>query len=164
MSVDPCRGLAPEPCGELASQYLTRSPADERAALPLLEAACARGSGESCTSLGFVRSDSGDRIIRDDRRALEAFIKGCGLGDSVACLGGGNISEEGSGTGSVARDFAVAAALYRSGCERGHALCCVALGNLYSAGGPGLEKNSKVAREYYRKAHKLGYRESEDGD
>jgi TPR repeat protein len=164
-SPDPCGGLAPGSCGEKASEYLTRSPADERGALPLLEAACARRDAESCRNLGSVRSNSADRDVHDERRAVEAFAKGCELGNYAACCDGGGIHENGSTMGpAVAKDFAAAAPLYRAGCEHGKELCCIALGNLYVVGGPGLPKNKKSAAEYYRKAHKLGYREDRDGD
>jgi TPR repeat protein len=165
LGADPCGGLAPQPCGEKGTAFLLLSPADERAAQPLLDSACARGNADACTNLGGLMTSTLDRVLHDERRALDAFVRGCQLGDNWACCGGGKIREIGSVMGPpVAKDFGAAALLYRVGCEHGEFICCVELGNLYVVGGPGLAKNKRLAAEYYRKARKLGYREDQDGD
>jgi hypothetical protein len=164
-SADPCGGLAPRPCGERGTAFLTRSPADERAALPLLDAACTRGDADACTNLGGMLTATMDRARHDERRAIDAFTRGCELGDAWSCCGAGSVLENGSVMGPpVAKDFGAAARLYRVGCEHGEMICCVGLGNLYVVGGPGLARNKKSAAEAYRKARKLGYREDQDGD
>lgn len=164
-SADPCGGLAPQPCGDKGTAFLLRSPAEERPALPLLDAACARGHADSCANLGGLLTSTMDRALHDERRALAAYARGCELGNNWACCGGGKVHENGSVMGPpVAKDFAAAARLYRVGCDHGEMICCVGLGNLYAIGGPGLAKNKRSAAEHYRKAHKLGYREDQDGD
>ena len=106
-----------------------------------------------------------DGALHDERRALDAYLRGCKLGDNMSCCRVGELHEHGSVMGPpVAKDFGAAAPLYRLGCEHGEMLCCVELGNLYVVGGPGLAKNKRSAAEYYRKARKLGYSEKEDGD
>jgi hypothetical protein len=164
-SEDACGALTPKACEKKGTAFLLLSPADERSALPLLDAACARGSADACTNLGGLLTDTADLTRHDERRAIDAFKKGCELGNNGACCGAGSVLENGSVMGPpVAVDFGAAARLYRVGCDNGEMICCVGLGNLYVAGGPGLAKNKKSAAQYYRKARKLGDRDDQDGD
>ena len=164
-SPDACGGLTPKACEKKGTAFLLLSPADERSALPLLDAACARGNADACTNLGGLLDSTMDQARHDERRALGAYTRGCELGNNWACCGAGSLLENGSALGPpVAKDFGAAARLYRAGCEQGEMICCVGLGNLYVVGGPGLAKNKKSAAAAYRKAHKLGYREDQDGD
>ena len=104
------------------------SPAED-AALPLLDAACARGDADSCANLGGLLTSTMDRALHDERRALAAYARGCELGNNWACCGGGKVHENGSVMGPpVAKDFAAAARLYRVGCDHGEMICCVGLG------------------------------------
>jgi hypothetical protein len=159
---DACGALSPKACWEKGTALLARSPEEERLAIPLLDAACARGNAEACSNLGGVFTGPTDPGLLDGRRALDAYTRGCELGDYMACCGGGEVLADGSRP--VTKDFGAAARLFRVGCEHEEMICCVLLGNLYLTGGPGLPKNKKSADTYYRKAHKLGYREDQDGD
>src|SRR5436190_7243043 len=164
-SEEACGALTPKACGKQATAFLLLSPADERSALPLLDAACTRGNADACTNLGGLLTDTADPARHDERRGIDAFKRGCTLGNNSACCGAGSVLENGSVMGPpVAVDFGAAARLYRVGCDNGEMICCVGLGNLYVAGGPGLAKNKKSAAAYYRKARKLGYSEDQDGD
>jgi serine/threonine protein kinase len=96
-------------------------------AAPLLDKACAGGSGEACKDLGNLYHD-GNGVPKDGSRAAAFYSKACNTSPPMGCNNLGVMYHNGDG---VAQDDSRAANLYSQACNAGDALGCTNLGNSY---------------------------------
>jgi hypothetical protein len=115
-------------------------------AVPLLEKACAGGSGEACKDLGNLYHD-GNGVGKDGQRAAALYSKACDERNSLACTNLGVMHHNGD---SVARNDSRAAELYSKACDAGDALGCANLGNCYRDGRGVAQDDSQAANLYSR--------------
>jgi uncharacterized protein len=116
------------------------------------EAACWRGAGTQCFSVGLGFSGGRDGFPRDDRRSARAYARGCELGDVTSCNNLANDYYYGDG---VALDWAKAARFYFEACDGGDKVGCANVGFLAEYG-DGVALDMKRADDAYREACTLG--------
>ena len=120
-------------------------------ASPLLDKACAGGSGEACKDLGNLYHD-GNSVGKDGSRAATLYSKACDAGYALGCTNLGVMYHNGEG---VSQDDTRAAALYSKACNGGDALGCANLGNSYW-NGRGISQDDTRAAAFYSKACDAG--------
>ena len=119
---------------------------DAKRGLALLEDNCKAGHGSSCTLLGFLYS-RGRGVVKDDKRAMEYFVKGCGLDDLEGCVYVGELAYR---TG----EYPNSRIAYQRACELGSGVACARAGALFE-GGVGGEKLPTAAAPLFEKALEL---------
>jgi TPR repeat protein len=119
---------------------------DAKRGQSLLEDNCKAGHGSSCTLLGFLYS-RGRGVTKDDKRAMEYFVKGCGLDDLEGCVYVGELAYR---TG----EYPSSRIAYQRACELGSGVACARAGVLFE-GGIGGEKLPTAAAPLYEKALEL---------
>jgi serine/threonine-protein kinase len=115
-------------------------------AAPLLDKACAGGSGEACKDLGILYHD-GNGVGQDLPRAAALFSKACSTSAPMGCNNLGVMYHNGD---SVGQDDTRAANLYSQACNAGDALGCTNLGNSYWNGKGVLHDDARAAALYSR--------------
>ncbi len=103
-----------------------------------LQQGCLSAQGEACYRAGLAQYASGDR-----GRAVDAYRRGCALGDSRACNNLGDALVYGEG---VERDVAEGTALFARACRLGEALGCANLGQVIERGASTSQELAKGRR------------------
>jgi serine/threonine protein kinase/TPR repeat protein len=148
-SFDGCAGLA------YLKLYGIGVPADAKAGLAELDAACQRGSAHACATSGAVRSEGLYGVSKDSAlakttldKAVGLFREQCNGNQPTACAALGYFNATGLG---VTRDADRAAELFKKACDGGAAAGCARLGHAYRAG-EGVSKDLKGAVGLLQKA------------
>lgn len=110
-----------------------------------MEALCNKGNSTACFRVG----ERYRTVERDNKKALEFFVKACDDGYMTGCTNGGILLAM-KGT-PYSKDFKQARKMFDKACEAGEDKSCFNLGTLnYKEG-----RQSK-AIEYYKKACNMG--------
>jgi uncharacterized protein len=112
------------------------------------EHACLTGEPETCYQVGLCFYFGRNAFPRDRGRAVEAYERGCDLGDSRACNNLGDALAYGDG---VERDVVRSAATFDRACRLGEALGCANSGQMFERG-EGVARDRVRARDLYRAA------------
>ncbi len=113
------------------------------------ERACIAGDpGEPCYEAGRCFYFGRGAFPRDLVRAVEAYERGCNLGDSRACNNLGDALAYGEG---VERDLVRSAATFERACRLGEELGCANLGHMAERG-DGVVRDRRRAADLYRTA------------
>src|ERR1035437_2348807 len=118
---------------------------------PLLDKACAGGSGEACKDLGNMYHD-GSGVGKDGLRAASLYSKSCSTSPPKGCTNLGVMYHNGDG---VAQNDVRAGDLYSRACDAGDGIGCVNLGNSYW-NGSGVAHDDTHAAALYSRACDIG--------
>jgi TPR repeat protein len=116
------------------------------------EYACLTGQSDACFQVGLLFYYGRDGFPRDRTKAVEAYVRGCNLGDSRACNNFADSLAYGEG---VNRDLERAAEAFAKACRLGEALGCANLGYRIEHGA-GIARDLAKARSLYREACAIG--------
>ncbi len=117
-----------------------------------MEYACLSGQGEACLQVGLLVRAGDDGFPQDLARAVEAYSRGCNLGDSRSCNNLGDALSYGEG---VDRDLERGVEAFDKSCHLGEALGCANLGFRFERG-LGVARDAAKARSLYRDACNVG--------
>jgi len=113
-----------------------------------VEHGCLIDNAEDCFRVGYALYTGHDGFPRDQRRAVEAYGRGCDLGHAYACNNLGDALAYGDG---VARDVERAAATFGKACHLGEPLGCANYAFMLEHG-EGVARDVARARALYRDA------------
>jgi TPR repeat protein len=116
------------------------------------EYACLTGQSDACFQVGLLFYYGRDGFPRDRAKAVQAYVRGCNLGDSRACNNFADSLAYGEG---VDRDLTRAAEAFAKACRLGEALGCANLGYRIEHGA-GIGRDVAKARLLYREACAIG--------
>jgi TPR repeat protein len=116
------------------------------------EYACLTGQPDACFQVGLDFYYGRDGFPRDRGKAVEAYVRGCNLGDSRACNNFADSLAYGEG---IDRDLERAAEAFAKACHLGEALGCANLGYRMEHGA-GVARDRAKAGTLYRQACAIG--------
>lgn len=139
----PAPRLSPQEKYNQASEEL-QGKGDPKHAVQLLEEACTAKHGSSCTLLGFLYARGRAKVVRDDVKAMEFFVKGCSNDDLEGCF---NIGDLGVRTA----EYPAARVAFSRACQLGSGVGCARGADLIERGigGPA---DATAARTMFEKA------------
>ena len=117
-----------------------------------MEYACLEGQAETCFQVGLFFHLGQEGFPRDLVSAVQAYVRGCNLGESRACNNLGDALAYGEG---IERDLDRAADSFTRACKLGEALGCANLAYRLEHGS-GVVRDLARARALYRDACNTG--------
>ena len=154
MLVQGCDGGVPLACVVAVRWLAEASHAREVQDAPELrkrledEHACLTSEPEACYQVGLLFYFGDATFPRDRARAVQAYDRGCNLGDARACNNLGDALAYGEG---VERDVGRFAAIFGKACQLGEALGCANSGYMFEHG-EGTARDLPRAKGLYRDA------------
>jgi uncharacterized protein len=112
------------------------------------EHACLTGEAGTCYQVGLLFYFGRSAFPQDRAQAVQAYGRGCDLGDSRACNNLGDALAHGDG---VERDAVRSVAMFDRACRLGEALGCSNSGQMFERG-EGVVRDRVRARTLYRAA------------
>jgi TPR repeat protein len=131
-----------------AHERVSKAPPELRARLETERACLAGDPGEPCYEAGRCFYFGRNAFPRDRVRAVEAYQRGCNLGDSRACNNLGDALAYGEG---IERDIARSAVTFERACHLGEELGCANLGHMFERG-EGVVRDRARAGDLFRAA------------
>ncbi len=115
---------------------------DPKRGVALLDEACSTGHTESCTLLGFLYT-RGRVVVKDDKKAMDHFVKSCNLKDLQGCFYIGDLAYR-TGKHPAAR------AAFQKACDMGGGVACTRGAELLEDGTGGPKDEPKALALYKR--------------